>query len=102
MITTIVLDAGFCFLQLELGIGVGRDVFGVGTWSVGRYTRFHKGHYLFSSILLIPNVMGIQQAVYLSEIESRRFFSRNTASSTFSQLPRHQIKKFSSSVGVNN
>jgi hypothetical protein len=54
VITTIVFDVGFCFLQLELGIGVGRDVFGVGTWGVGRYTRFHKGRYLFSSILLIP------------------------------------------------
>lgn len=80
MITTIVFERGFCFLRPELGIGVSRDgvnglVFGVGRWGVGRYTGFHKGRYLFSSILLIPNVIGIYQAVYLSKIKSCRFFS---------------------------
>jgi hypothetical protein len=67
----------------KFGFGVGR--------AVGRYTRFHKRRY-FSSGLLIANIIGTHQAVYLFEIKFRRFFSCTIASSTFPQLPRHQIQ----------
>jgi hypothetical protein len=84
------------FLGFGSSVVVGRDGinkfdFGVGRRALGRYTRFHRGrYYRFSP--LNSNVMGIHQAVYLSEIKSRRFFPCTTASFTFSQAPRHQTR----------
>jgi hypothetical protein len=84
------------FLGLGSSVVVGKDGinkfdFGVGRGVVGRYTRFHKGRY-FASVLLVSNVMGIHQAVYLSGTKSRRFIPCTTASSTSSQGPRHQSR----------